>query len=128
MTTEPPVSGSPPIDFGLPITPEQRRAIFAAGKVRRLDLDGLRDLTPMGSISALTRLQAAQLIDRLNAGSENAYPPNVDLARRVAPRASTPLPRPPSGTRSNRCGSRSAGRPNDSRLGWPTDTTATVGR
>lgn len=66
--------GVKPTDFGLPITPDQRRALFAAGKAHGLDIDDLRAMTPAGSISLLTRLQASRLIDRLNAGSENAYP------------------------------------------------------
>ena len=63
-----------PVDFGLPITPDQRKALFAAGKARGLDIDDLRQLTPAGSISSLTRLQAAQLIERLNAQGEHPYP------------------------------------------------------
>lgn len=86
-TTSPPFapttgSGAKPTDFGLPITPEQRRALFAAGKARGLDIDDLRALTPAGSISLLTRLQASRLIDRLNAGSESAYPKRRSRAPR----------------------------------------------
>jgi len=62
------------VDLGLPLSADQRRAIFAAGKAHGLDIDDLRAMTPAGSISLLTRLQASRLIDRLNAGSENAYP------------------------------------------------------
>lgn len=47
------------------ITPAQRRKLFALASRRGLDLDGLRDLTPAGSVSMLTRSQAADLIDRL---------------------------------------------------------------
>jgi hypothetical protein len=63
-----------PTDFGLPITAAQRKALFAAGRAHGLDVDGLRELTPAGSISRLTRLQANQLIDRLNAGTEHSHP------------------------------------------------------
>ena len=45
------------------ITARQRRALFALGKRRGMDLDGLRTLTPQGSISALTYRQA-QAISR----------------------------------------------------------------
>lgn len=58
-----------PVDFGLPITPEQRKALFAIGKARGRSIDDLRDLTPAGSISALTRLQTARLLESLNAGT-----------------------------------------------------------
>ena len=78
MTT----AAAAPVDFGLPMTPDQRRAIFAAGRAHGLDVDALRGLTPAGSISALTRLQAAGLIDRLNAGQENAYPKRHSRAPR----------------------------------------------
>ena len=69
-------------DFGLPITAEQRRAIFAAGKSRGLDIDDLRQLTPAGSISALTRLQATELLQRLNAHGEHPYPKRHSRAPR----------------------------------------------
>jgi len=75
-------SGVKPTDFGLPITPEQRKALFAAGKARGLRIDDLRALTPANSISLLTRLQASRLIDRLNAGSESAYPKRRSRAPR----------------------------------------------
>lgn len=86
-TTSPPFapttgSSAKPTDFGLPITPEQRRALFAAGKARGLDIDDLRAMTPAGSISLLTRLQASRLIDRLNAGSESSYPKRRSRAPR----------------------------------------------
>jgi len=57
-----------------PISPRQRKALFAAGKARGLDLDALRSLTPAGEISALTFDQAAALLSRLNDGSRFAHP------------------------------------------------------
>jgi hypothetical protein len=57
-----------------PITPAQRRALFAIGKARGLTVDDLRDLTPTGSISALTRDQASHLLDRLNAHTDHEHP------------------------------------------------------
>lgn len=55
---------------GESITAGQRRAIFAAGKARGLDLDALRELTPSNSISAMSRSQAGALLERLN-GTDN---------------------------------------------------------
>lgn len=63
-----------PADWGLPITAGQRKALFAAGRAHGLDIDDLRGLTPAGSVSALTRLQAASLLERLNRGTETARP------------------------------------------------------
>jgi len=57
-----------------PMTPGQRRALFAAGRARGLDRDTLRALTPAGSISALSADQARELLQRLNAGTEYAHP------------------------------------------------------
>jgi len=71
-------------DFGLPITPEQRKALFAIGKARGCSIDDLRDLTPAGSISALTRLQAARLLERLNAGTRYAGSPRRSRTPRHA--------------------------------------------
>lgn len=59
-------------DFGLPITPAQRTAIFAAARSRGLGIDDIRVMTPTGSISKLTRLQARDVLDRLNAGTPHA--------------------------------------------------------
>ena len=47
------------------ITALQRRQIFGLGRARGFDIDGLRELTPAGSISALTRSQAERLIAKL---------------------------------------------------------------
>jgi len=52
---------------GEPISPAQRRALFAAGSNRGLDIDDLRSLTPAGSISAMTHAEASRLLDHLNA-------------------------------------------------------------
>lgn len=71
-------------DFGLPITPEQRKALFAIGKARGWSIDDLRDLTPAGSISALTRLQAARLLESLNAGTAYAGTPRRSRTPRRA--------------------------------------------
>jgi hypothetical protein len=57
-------------DLDLPITVDQRRAIFAAARARALDIDDVRAMTPSGSISKLTRLQARDLLDRINANTE----------------------------------------------------------
>ena len=64
----------PPDMDGQPITSAQRRALFAAGSARGLDIDGLRSLTPDGSVSRLTRAQAAAILDRLNGGGEHEHP------------------------------------------------------
>lgn len=49
------------------ITAEQRRRVFAIASAVGLDLDGVRALTPKGSVSRLTRRQADELIGRLKA-------------------------------------------------------------
>lgn len=49
-----------------PMTAGQRRALFATARRLGLDIDQLRDATPGGSISMLTRAQAAELLNRLN--------------------------------------------------------------
>ncbi len=59
---------------GEPITAAQRRALFAAGRAHGLDIDTLRALTPAGSISMLTRDEAARLLDRLNGGTNHEHP------------------------------------------------------
>ena len=69
------------------ITPPQRRALFAAAGDRGLSIDDIRDMTPAGSISALTRAQASDLLDRVNAGKD------FDERRRKRPRG----PRRPKG-------------------------------
>lgn len=60
----------------LPINDGQRKMIFGLGKKLGLDIDDLRAMTPAGSISALTRAQAAKLIDTLT-----GRPGSHDLAR-----------------------------------------------
>ncbi|MFQ5495745.1 MAG: hypothetical protein ACE5EX_10235 [Phycisphaerae bacterium] len=57
-----------------PITAPQRRALFACAKCKGLDIDDLRALTPCGSISALSRQEAAELLSRLNAGTDYDHP------------------------------------------------------
>lgn len=52
-----------------PITPVQRRALFAAAKGHGLDIDDLRAMTPAGSISALSRSEAFAVLDRVNSGT-----------------------------------------------------------
>ena len=52
------------------MTAEQRRHLFALARGRGMDLAAVRDLTPAGSVSALTREQADELIDKLT----NGYP------------------------------------------------------
>jgi hypothetical protein len=56
------------------ITNEQRRHLFALGRGRGLDLAQLRDLTPTGSVAALSRSEADQLIDRLAVGLQTRRP------------------------------------------------------
>lgn len=51
------------------ITPSQRRALFAAAKAHGLSIDDLRDVTPTGSISAMSHSEAAAVLDRLNSGT-----------------------------------------------------------
>ncbi len=53
------------MDKGPPINAAQRRLLFALGKARGFDVDGLRALTPNGSISKRSRSQASDVIDRL---------------------------------------------------------------
>ncbi|MFO0971863.1 MAG: hypothetical protein U1A27_00280 [Phycisphaerae bacterium] len=66
--------------------PGQRRALFAAGRAHGLDIDELRALTPAGSISALTRQQAADLLTRLNGDRARlAAPPAPRRRPRLAP-------------------------------------------
>jgi len=48
-----------------PLTAEQRGMIFTLGKGRGMSTDDIRELTPAGSISALSTRQASQLIDAL---------------------------------------------------------------
>lgn len=70
-------------DFDHPITPDQRKALFAAAKVRGMDIDDLRAMTPLGSISALTIRQAAELLDRVNAGTKYERPRRPRPPRRA---------------------------------------------
>ncbi|MCK6483771.1 MAG: hypothetical protein L6R00_06520 [Phycisphaerae bacterium] len=67
------------------ITAAQRRLLFRLAAMRGLDLDALRDLTPAGSVSALTIVQAAALIDRLSPAA----------AERQDEGGPPPRPRPP---------------------------------
>jgi hypothetical protein len=65
------------------ITPGQRTALFAIAKTRGFSIDDLRDATPLGSISALSRCEASALLDRLNVGTAYAHPrPSVRGPRR----------------------------------------------
>lgn len=52
-----------------PISPAQRRAIFAAAESRGLSIDDVRDMTPAGSISRLTWQRASNLLDSINRGT-----------------------------------------------------------
>src|ERR1043166_5041149 len=56
------------------ITPAQTRAIFAAARRIGMELDDVRAMTPGGSIKLLSRLQASDLLDRLNASTEYQHP------------------------------------------------------
>lgn len=79
---------------GDPITPAQRRALFAAARQRGLTTDELRDMTPTGSISMLTRADASRLLDRLNKGSRDQ---GTKGSRSVAPVSNRRRPRRPKG-------------------------------
>lgn len=57
-----------------PITPAQRKAIFAAARAKGRSVDDLRAMTPNGSISRLSRREAFDLLNRLNAGTEHDRP------------------------------------------------------
>ncbi len=57
-----------------PISGPQRRALFAIAKARGLEIDDLRAMTPLDSISKLSRAEAAELLQRLNAGSDYDHP------------------------------------------------------
>ncbi len=59
-----------------PLSEAQRRMIFGLGTSKGFDIDDLRSITPAGSISALTRAQAAKLIDTLT-----GKPGSHDVAR-----------------------------------------------
>lgn len=55
------------------ITPSQNRKLFALAKEQGKSIDELRDMTPAGSISMLTKFQAANLIDALESGKSVDY-------------------------------------------------------
>lgn len=57
-----------------PITPAQRKALFAAARAKGLSTDDVRAMTPRGSISALSRREAFDLLNRFNAGTEYDRP------------------------------------------------------
>lgn len=56
------------------ISPGQRRALFALAGERGLDIDALRDMTPTGSISALSYAQAGDLVARLKGRVDTGRP------------------------------------------------------
>jgi len=60
-------AGEEPGNVGGPdlITAAQRRLIFARAHELGMDLDAVRAATPHGSVSALTKAEARELIDRL---------------------------------------------------------------
>lgn len=71
------------IDFAIePIRDTQRRAIFAAARARGMSIDDVRDLSPGGSISALTRAQAGDVLRRLNSGTRYEHPRPAVRGRR----------------------------------------------
>lgn len=70
-------------------TPGQRQAIVCAGRALGLDLDGIRELTPAGSLRALTFDEAAAVLERLDAERQRRNLPVVKRARRR--RAGRPL-------------------------------------
>lgn len=74
----PPASGASPAaaraDRPGKITAAQRRRLFARAHELGCDVDDLRAMTPTGSVSKLTRPEAAWLIDQLE-GSNRGGPP-----------------------------------------------------
>jgi hypothetical protein len=60
------------------ITEPQRRSLFAWAKEHGASIDDLREMTPAGSISMMTCVQASALLDRLN----RAGPPPKRRRRR----------------------------------------------
>lgn len=80
------MSAQPSSNHAEPISPGQRKALFAWAQAKGLGIDDLRALTPAGSISAMSHDQASALLQRLNAGSGYEHP-------RQAPRG----PRRPKG-------------------------------
>ncbi len=65
------------------ITAEQRRALFAIARRLGFDTDEMRVLTPTGSISALTPLQASDLIERFTNGGHGPCPEGTATARQL---------------------------------------------
>jgi hypothetical protein len=55
------------------LTDAQRRMIFARAHELGMDLDAVRAATPHGSVSALTRQEARDLIDRMMKQPANAW-------------------------------------------------------
>jgi hypothetical protein len=53
-----------------PITDAQRRAIFAAARAHGLSTDDVRAMTPAGSISKMSAVEACALLERLNSGTD----------------------------------------------------------
>lgn len=72
------------------ITNRQIRRLFAIGRRRGLGVDGLRELTPEGSISRLSYAQAEALAARLSAGLRSR-----DAGDRRQRRTSREKPAPP---------------------------------
>lgn len=63
------------------VTPAQLRALHAAARQRGLDHEQLRSLACVASLRELSRVAAADLLDRLNAGASDRPP-----ARRRRPK------------------------------------------
>lgn len=66
-----------------PLSKAQRKALFAAARGKGLSTDDLRAMTPNGSISALSRREAFDLLNRLNAGTEHDRPAPSRRPRRA---------------------------------------------
>jgi len=68
-------------------TTAQRRALVFAGRRLRMDVDALRNLTPRGSLRALSFTEASALLDRLNEGRET--PKQTSRPKRKATQQTT---------------------------------------
>ena len=64
------------------VTKKQIAHIFAIGRERGMTTDDLREMTPAGSISMLTRVQAMHLIDALKRGKSPDYEQKTNAPRK----------------------------------------------
>lgn len=68
-----------------PMTDGQRRALFAAARAQGMSRDDLRDMTPTGSVKALSRAQATALLERLNGGRRDRQTRQTKRPSRLPP-------------------------------------------